>query len=212
MDRSSQTASLIALRSFLVGDTSFFLHGRDNGDNQFLTVVEIGLQLFAHLTFWGSDVLLHVTVVVHQGQVAVVDVQQLEFVSLDNRNLHVVGGWRQVLQLLLGEDVDGNQVDLGVTVLTGLGGRHVDNLAWSALDDDETVLSQCRTLHWEGQGGSCICNLEVVFFFSHFVLCVCGWCSGDVRNRFCNRRERKTTRKEKSPPQAAEKRRGDEKK
>jgi hypothetical protein len=32
-------------------------------------------------------------------------------------------------KLLVGEDVGGNQVDLGVTVLSSLGGRHVDDLA-----------------------------------------------------------------------------------
>jgi hypothetical protein len=37
-------------------------------------------------------------------------------------------------------------MDLGVTVLSSLRGRHVDDLAWAVLDDDETVLSQGGTL------------------------------------------------------------------
>lgn len=62
-----------------------------------------------------------------------------------------MGGGRQILELLAGEDIDGDQVDLGVTVLASLGGRHVDDLAGAALDHDVTVLAQSRALH--GVGG-----------------------------------------------------------
>ena len=73
-----------------------------------------------------------------------------------------MGGGRQILELLAGEDVNGDQVDLGVTVLAGLGGRHVDDLAGTALDDDVAVLSQGRTLHGVGGGGTGIGGLEGV--------------------------------------------------
>jgi hypothetical protein len=42
--------------------------------------------------------------------------------------------------------VNGDQVDLCVSVLAGLGGGHVDNLAGSALDDDVTALAEGGTL------------------------------------------------------------------
>jgi len=77
-------------------------------------------------------------------------------------DIHIVGGWRQIFHLLVGEDVDGNHVDLGVTVLASLGGGHFDNLAWAALDDDVAVLSQGRTLHWEGHRGTGVGALESV--------------------------------------------------
>lgn len=73
-----------------------------------------------------------------------------------------MGGGRQILELLASEDVNGDQVDLGVTVLAGLGGRHVDDLAGTALDDDVAVLSQGRTLHGVGGGGTGIGGLEGV--------------------------------------------------
>ena len=41
-------------------------------------------------------------------------------------------------------------MDLGVTVLSSLGGGHVDDLAWATLDDNEAVLSQGGTLHRVG--------------------------------------------------------------
>lgn len=76
-----------------------------------------------------------------------------------------MGGRAKFLELLAGEDVDSDQVDLGVTVLAGLGGGHVDDLARAALDNDETVLAQSRALHGEGGGGTSISlglNLEGV--------------------------------------------------
>jgi hypothetical protein len=71
-----------------------------------------------------------------------------------------VGGRGQIFQLLAGEDVDGDQVDLGVTVLAGLGGGHVDDLAWALLDHDEAVLAQSGTLHGEGKGRAGVGGLE----------------------------------------------------
>lgn len=73
-----------------------------------------------------------------------------------------MGGGRQILELLLGEDVLSNQVNLGVTVLAGLGGRHVDDLAGAALDDDVTTLAKGRALHGVGGGSAGIGRLEGV--------------------------------------------------
>jgi hypothetical protein len=73
-----------------------------------------------------------------------------------------VGGGRQIFELLASEDVDSDQVDLGVTVLSRLGGRHVDNLAGTTLDHNVTVLTQSRALHREGSGGTGIGAVEGV--------------------------------------------------
>jgi hypothetical protein len=73
-----------------------------------------------------------------------------------------VGRGAQVLELLASEDVDGNQMDLGVAVLARLGGRHVDNLAGTALDHDVTVLAQGGTLHREGRRRTGVDRLEGV--------------------------------------------------
>jgi hypothetical protein len=66
-------------------------------------------------------------------------------------NVHVVGGRTKVLQLLLGKDVFGNEMNLCVSMLSCLGGRHVDDLARTALDEDVATLSQGRALHGVGQ-------------------------------------------------------------
>lgn len=65
-----------------------------------------------------------------------------------------MGRGGEILELLAGEDIDGDQVNLGVTVLAGLGGRHVNNLAGTALDDNVSVLAESGTLHGEGQGST----------------------------------------------------------
>ena len=92
------------------------------------------------------------------GLTHIVNVDQGVFNSGNVGDIHVVGGGRDVFQLLLGEDIRGNQVDLGVSVLSSLGGGHVNDLAGSTLDDDETVLSEGRALHGvggRGTGGWC---------------------------------------------------------
>jgi hypothetical protein len=73
-----------------------------------------------------------------------------------------VGGWAEFFKLLAGEDIGGDKMDLGVTVLSGLGGRHVDDLARAALDADEATLSESRTLHRIGRGCTGIGRLEGV--------------------------------------------------
>ena len=87
---------------------------------------------------------------------------ELVLLARDVGNVHVVGGREQLFELLVGENVDGDQVNLGVTVLAGLGGGHFDDLAWAVLDDNVTVLPQGRALHWEGGGGTGIGALEGV--------------------------------------------------
>jgi hypothetical protein len=77
-------------------------------------------------------------------------------------NIHVVGGWAKLLKLLASEDINGNKMDLSVTVLASLGGGHVDDLARAVLDADEAVLSQGRTLHWVGGRGTGIGRVEGV--------------------------------------------------
>ncbi len=62
-----------------------------------------------------------------------------------------MGGGAKFLQLLAGEDVDTDKMDLGMPVFAGLGRGHFHYLARTALDDDMAILPQCGTLH--GVGG-----------------------------------------------------------
>jgi hypothetical protein len=136
------------LGSLLGVHGELFAHGsQDNDVGVLLFGAEKLLNLFANLAFGHLDIILGGTIVGHEGQETIVsDVEQLVFTTDDVGDVHVVGGWAEIFQLFAGEDIEGNQMDLGVTVLSSLRGRHVDDLAWAVLDDDETVLSQGGTL------------------------------------------------------------------
>lgn len=71
-----------------------------------------------------------------------------------------MGGRAEILVLLASEDINSDEMDLGVTVLAGLGSRHVDNLAGAVLDHNEAVLAQSRALHGVGGGGTGVDRLE----------------------------------------------------
>jgi hypothetical protein len=87
---------------------------------------------------------------------------ELVLLAADVRDVHVVGGRAKIFELLGSEDVNGNQMDLGVTVLSSLGGGHLDDLAGTVLDDNKAVLPQGRTLHGVGLRGTGIGALEGV--------------------------------------------------
>ena len=86
-----------------------------------------------------------------QLQRAVLLTYKLVFLAADIGHIHVVGGWAEIFKFLGSENINGDKMNLGMTVLSGLGGGHFDNLARTALDHDETVLPQGRALH--GVGG-----------------------------------------------------------
>ena len=73
-----------------------------------------------------------------------------------------MGRGAEIFQLLAGEDIDGDQMDFGVTMLASLGGTHLDNLAGAILDDYMTVFAQSGTLHRVGGRGAGIGRLESV--------------------------------------------------
>ena len=73
-----------------------------------------------------------------------------------------MGRRAQFFELLAGKDINGNKMDLSMTVLASLRGRHVDNLARAVLDHDETILPQGRALHGESSRGAGIGGVEGV--------------------------------------------------
>lgn len=67
--------------------------------------------------------------------------------------------------------------DLGVTVLPGLGGGHLHNLARSSFQHHKAIFAQGWALHGVGGGGPGIARLEV-----KVCICHCCW-GGQVRKR-----------------------------
>lgn len=77
-----------------------------------------------------------------------------------------MGRGAKIFQLLASEDIDSDKMNLGVTVLSGFGGAHFDDLARAALDDDETVLAERGTLLGICGRGASIGALESVLMLS----------------------------------------------
>ena len=73
-----------------------------------------------------------------------------------------MSGRAEIFQLLSSEDIDSHKMDLGVTVLAGLGGGHLDDLARARLDANESVLPQRRALHRIRERGAGVGGLESV--------------------------------------------------
>jgi len=151
------------------GNHAFFTTSSQDGAQEILSVAVFPGDLFSDISLRNLQVVTGVASIVHQRQEAVLNIKQLEVPTLDVWHLHVVCGWTDIFEFLAGENVKGNHVDFGVTVLAGLGGGHLDNLAGTALDHDESVLPECRALHGEGLGRTGIGGGEVILFISHCV-------------------------------------------
>ena len=107
-----------ALGGLLEGDSLLLTHGGDDGDEEVLAIIEIGLNLLAELAVRELDVVLGGAVLGHEVEEAVVDVDlsrverglrsrarrgrqgvtyELEFVTEDVRDIHVVGRGGDIL-------------------------------------------------------------------------------------------------------------------
>jgi len=103
-------------------DRSLLTHSSLNSNESVLALVgeELG-NLLANLAIGKLDILLGVTIRSHQLEEAIIgDIEEGVLIALDNGNIHVVGGGGEILQLLASEDIDRDQVNLGVAVLAGL--------------------------------------------------------------------------------------------
>jgi len=157
--------------------------GKDNDVSILLLLLEELVNLLTNLSIRNLDVILGLAIIGHQGKESIVrDIKELVLATSDVGNIHVVGGGAEFFKLLASEDIDGNKMDLGVAVLAGLGGGHVDDLAGAALDDNETVLPQGRALHRVGGRGTSIGALEGVLMLGIVVRHLDYWCE-EVRMR-----------------------------
>jgi len=137
-------------------------HGRNDSHQEILALIEVRLDLLADIALRNTDIILGGAVISHQVEETFIDVDKLIFITEDVRDIHVVGGRRDIFHFFAGEDVDGYKVDFGVTVLTGLRGGHLNDLAGTALDDDVPVLAKGRALHRERCRGPSIGLLKGV--------------------------------------------------
>ena len=72
----------------------------------------------------------------------------------------------KIFKLLASENINGDKMDFGMSVLASLRGAHLDNLAGTLLDHHKAVLAERRALHRVGGGSAGIGALEGVLMLS----------------------------------------------
>jgi len=150
-------------------DDALFTTGSEDSDQDVSFIVNGVTDLITNIIVRALKVLPGVTAVVHHGEEVVLHADELVVLALHVGHFHVVGGWADIFKFLSGEDVEGDHVDLGVAVLTSLGGGHLNNLAWPVLDHNESSLTQGRALHGKG-GRSPRVPLVEIKIIGHFRL------------------------------------------
>lgn len=88
-------------------DSLLLTHGGDDGDVDVLACLEGLLDLLADVGLGDLDVVLGASVRVHEVKETVLDVEEEVLGTPDVGDVHVVGRGRDVLELLVGEDLRG---------------------------------------------------------------------------------------------------------
>ena len=127
-------------------------HSGDDDDGDFLTFVEGGLDEGVLFGIGGVRELRFFVVFGEESVAIGGDVDEHVLNLLDEGAGEGVRSGGDFFVLLVGEDVDGGDVGLGVTVLSGLGGGKVDNAAREALDADVVTLLEVTSRGGEGVG------------------------------------------------------------
>ena len=155
------------------------VHGSHDRHQQLLACVEVILDLLRKtvVVLRQREVLTRVSIFRHEADKSlVVDVDERVFGTRHVGHVHVVRRAAELLHLLAGEDVEGNEVALRVSVLARLRRRDVDNLAGTSLDADVTALTDAASLHGVRGGRTRVSGFERrVDFLRDFIVffCVC---------------------------------------
>lgn len=140
MTEMADSSPMAAMMVTTVGNVSKCASQAGTRDGVRLTDIDTGIlvlsDLVTKLSLGDLDVVLLGSIGLDEVEELVINVRELVLSAGDVGDVHVVGGRTELLQLLAGEDIDGDQVDLGVSVLAGLGGAHLDNLAGTTLNAD----------------------------------------------------------------------------
>jgi len=135
-----------AFRSLFKRDGLLFTHCADNGDKEILALIEPALNVTPEVALRHLNIILWGTILSHEVEETVVNIDKLIFVAADVGDIHVVSRRTDIFHLLASKNVDGDEMDLSVTVLSSLGGRHVDDLARASFDHNVAVFTESRAL------------------------------------------------------------------
>mmetsp|Transcript_3981 Transcript_3981/g.5738 ORF Transcript_3981/g.5738 Transcript_3981/m.5738 type:complete len:225 (+) Transcript_3981:134-808(+) len=180
-NRASSKLSTFFLAAGGFGLDNFFLTACSLHDNKNVSALldaleDLGGDFFvvfgrlAHFDHcWQIKVILGLTALGQQAHLASVPIgsQELVFGTLHEGNVQVVGGGAEILQFFTREDVQCDDVGLGVAVLAGLGGGDLDALARAALDHQIRALADLTSLLGVGRRRTGISGLEGVILVRH---------------------------------------------
>ena len=136
-------------------------------DHQLLASIKVLLDLDSELVELISsrgegEVILGLTGLSHEGVETIIrNIDEGVLSTVDVGNVAIVGRGGQILNLLVSEDINCDEMALGMSVLASFGGGDVNDLARAVLDDDVSVFADRTSLHGEGLGGAGIGGLEV---------------------------------------------------
>lgn len=162
---------IISLFSHLGTESSdaLSIHSLGNSDVNVLSVIESLADLDAKIGVGGVlvrrlQVLTGLTgVLIKEGGEAILrDISQHVNNGGNDGSLHVSGRRGDLFVLLSSEDINTSDVRLSVTVLSGLGGGHLDDLAWEALEKDNLALLHLTSADGLGLGGISSCYLKMM--------------------------------------------------
>jgi len=160
MQETTWSTPSSTLGRLLPRDGLFLAHGRHDRDQHVLSFIKCSINVPSKVTVRDFDIVFGITVVVQEVQKTIINVSQAVFLPLNVRDVHVVCRWADIFQFFTRENVDGDEMDLGMSVLSSLGSRHIDDFAGAAFYDDMAVFAESRTLHGVGERGACAGPLE----------------------------------------------------
>ena len=156
----------------LVGDNLFDTNSSLNGDGDCVLASIPGITnlIGKGLREAGQvEVGLLVASFVHQGELsAILNIDNLPVGTVDNGDGGTVGGGNHIFVLLSSEDIGGDKVTLGVTVLSSLGDGDGEDLARLSLDHHVSV--GCRNVETQGNRVSARCQHHYTFETKQFRL------------------------------------------
>ena len=124
--------NLLGICVFLHGNDLIVSQSRKDRDGQGLSGLKSGFNFTTEVigVIGELDIFTAVTLVVHEGaEIISGDIDERVLFTHDEGDVGSVGRRNDILVLLSGEDINGREVALGVTVLASLGGRHSGNLS-----------------------------------------------------------------------------------
>ena len=160
-----QPSSLLSL--FLEGNDLLDAHGAKQRATKSLALIKRSSQVSGQIIRESGklDVIASLSDLIQQRHVVIVSNVQDRVLLADHvGDTGGMSGGDDILILLVVEDVNGGEVTLGMSVLSGLGSGHVNNLGSSALDHDVAALSDLSGLGRVGQGATSITGGEIVIF------------------------------------------------